>query len=111
MALLYGKGDLVETLNIALLADWDADNNATTSAGLFGIILGFEELPYTFQSASQVYQNEDVTEDLPQYETIPEIASRTTRIAEEMIHACGGWVEDGNYLIPMGDYSSEGSGL
>ena len=40
MALLYGKGDLMQTVTIAAVAGRDADNHATTSAGLLGLILG-----------------------------------------------------------------------
>ncbi len=45
MALLYGDGDLKRTIDVAGLAGWDADNNMTTSAGLIGILIGFDDLP------------------------------------------------------------------
>ncbi|NJN84044.1 MAG: ADP-ribosylglycohydrolase family protein, partial [Caldilineaceae bacterium] len=32
MALLYGEGDLLQTMTLAGLAGWDADNNMTTAA-------------------------------------------------------------------------------
>jgi hypothetical protein len=109
MALLYGQGDLQETLNIAGLAGWDADNNMTTAAGLLGIIHGFAGLPDPIRVASDVYFNEDVTGDpvpssahhMPTYQTVPDIAARTQALAEQAIVEAGGRVDSGRYLIPM----------
>ena len=77
MALIYGQGDLRATIDIAGLAGWDADNNMTTAAGLIGIIVGFDELPEPFASATDVYFNEDLNGDLPQFDSVANIASRT----------------------------------
>jgi ADP-ribosylglycohydrolase len=100
MALLYGDGGILETLTIAALAGWDADNNATTSAGLLGIVYGFRDLPEPIRTATDVYFNEDVTGDMPRYETVPEIAARTEALAEAVIRQAGGWVKDGVYYVP-----------
>jgi ADP-ribosylglycohydrolase len=100
MALRYGRGDFMETMTIAALAGWDADNNMTTSAGLLGLILGFDGLPESVQTASQIYYNEDVTGSLPRRETVPQIARRTLALAEQVIIQAGGRVENGRYLIP-----------
>ena len=101
MALLYGEGDLLQTMTIAALAGWDADNNVTTSAGLLGIIHGYQGLPELFRSASEIYFNEDVSGNLPQYQTVPEIARRTQALAERVILQAGGRVEAGVYMIPL----------
>jgi ADP-ribosylglycohydrolase len=101
MALLYGEGDLIKTLTIASLAGWDADNNATTASGLLGLIYGYEALPESFRSASNLYYNEDVTGDLPEFQTVSEIAVRTQALAEKVILQAGGEVRDGQYLIPV----------
>jgi hypothetical protein len=100
MALLYGKGDLIQTLTIASLAGWDADNNATTSAGLLGLIHGFRNLPEEIRTASDIYFNEDVTGDMPRTQTVPEIAARTQALAEAALRQAGGWVRDSAYYIP-----------
>ena len=39
-ALLYGGGDLAQTLRIAFNFGWDADNNAATAATVVGVIKG-----------------------------------------------------------------------
>jgi hypothetical protein len=101
MALLYGQGDLMQTMTIAGLAGWDADNNMTTSAGLLGVILGYEGLPEEIRTASEIYYNEDVTGDLPKYQTVPEIAGRTQALAEAVIRQTGGKTEGEIYAIPI----------
>lgn len=102
MALLYGRGDILETLTIACLAGWDADNNATTAAGLLGIGHGYRNLPEPLRTATDLYYNEDVTGDLTQYQTVPEIAARTQALAEAAILQAGGRLEKGVYFIPAG---------
>ena len=100
MALLYGDGDLMQTLTIALLAGWDADNNATTSAGLLGVMHGYQNLPDPIRTATDLYFNEDVTGGLPRYQTVPEIAARTQALAEAVVRQTGGRVEKGIYFVP-----------
>ena len=83
MALLYGNGDLLDTMTIAGLAGWDADNNMTTAAGLLGIISGYDNLPDPIRTASDVYFNEDVTGDLPKYDSVKNIAKRTAQLGRQ----------------------------
>jgi ADP-ribosylglycohydrolase len=99
MALLYGDGDFLDTLALACLAGWDADNNATTSAGLLGLVLGYDGLPPAVRNASNVYYNEDVTGDMPRFQTIEQIAARTQALAEAAVRHAGGTVTDGEYRI------------
>lgn len=40
VSLLYGEGDLKETIKIGALAGWDSDNPTATWGGLFGFMLG-----------------------------------------------------------------------
>jgi hypothetical protein len=103
MALLYGDGDMIRTITIATLAGWDADNNATTSAGLLGVVLGYGNLPNPIRTASDLYFNEDVTGNLPRYETVTGIAMRTQTLGEAVIRQAGGWVDEKRdvYVIPV----------
>ncbi len=80
MALLYGDGDLDQTVTIAGLAGWDADNNMTTSAGLIGLITGFDDLPEPWASSTDIYFNEDLSGDLPQFDSVRNIAERTVAL-------------------------------
>ncbi len=101
MALLYGDGDLLKTVEIAALAGWDADNNMATAAGLLGLVHGFSALPAVVRGSTDLYFNEDVTGDLPRYETVREIASRTQRLAARMIRRAGGTTTGNLYHIPL----------
>ncbi len=89
MALLYGDGDLITTIDIAGLAGWDADNNMTTTAGLLGVIIGFEALPEPFASSTDVYRNVDLSGDLPEVDSVAAIAERTSRLGEEVLVSLG----------------------
>jgi hypothetical protein len=40
VSLFYGKGDIVETIKIGVLAGWDADNPTATWGGLLGFMIG-----------------------------------------------------------------------
>lgn len=83
MALLYGDGDLRATLDLAGLAGWDNDNNMTTAAHILGVITGFDDLPEPFASATDVYFNQDLVGDLPQFDSVSNIATRTAALGEE----------------------------
>ncbi len=99
MALLYGESDMLKTVEIAALAGWDADNNMTTAAGLLGLLHGYTGLPEDIRASSDVYFNEDVTGDLPRYDSVTEIALRTQRLAERMILRSGGSTDRNLYRI------------
>jgi len=40
ISLLYGEGDIKETIKIAVLSGWDSDNPAATWGGLLGFMIG-----------------------------------------------------------------------
>jgi len=40
ISLLYGEGDIKETIKIAVLSGWDSDNPAATWGGLLGFMMG-----------------------------------------------------------------------
>ena len=43
-ALLFGGGDLAETLRIAFNFGWDADNSAATAGTIVGVVKGYRWL-------------------------------------------------------------------
>ena len=100
MALLYGESDILRTIEIAALAGWDADNTMATAAGLLGVIHGYSGLPDAIANSTDTYFNEDVTGDLPRYDTVTAFAVRTQRLAEAMISSVGGTTQQGLYRIP-----------
>ena len=48
ISLLYGEGDLKETIKIGVLAGWDSDNPTATWSGLLGFMMGKKEVEKTF---------------------------------------------------------------
>ncbi|WP_242083593.1 ADP-ribosylglycohydrolase family protein [Aestuariivivens sediminis] len=48
ISLLYGEGDLKETIKIGSLAGWDSDNPTATWGGLLGFLLGKEGIEEAF---------------------------------------------------------------
>lgn len=100
MALLYGESDTLRTMEVAALAGWDADNTMATAVGLLGLIHGYNALPEAIKESTDVYFNEDITGDLPRYDTVTEFARRTQNLAEEMISSAGGVAQGGLYRIP-----------
>lgn len=101
MALLYGEGDLNRTIEIAALAGWDADNTMATAAGLLGLIHGYTALPEEIANSTDIYFNEDITGDLPRYDTVTEFARRTQILAEMIITSVGGSSSQKVYRIPV----------
>ncbi|MEL7156574.1 MAG: ADP-ribosylglycohydrolase family protein, partial [Actinomycetota bacterium] len=103
MALIYGGGELETTIHIAALAGWDADNNMATAAGLLGVIAGFERLPASFRSSSDVYVNEDLTGGLPEVDSVSNIADRTVRLGGSVLASAGVRRTDAGHHVPVGD--------
>ncbi len=48
VSLLYGEGNIVETIKIGALAGWDSDNPTATWGGLLGFMLGKEGVERAF---------------------------------------------------------------
>ncbi len=48
ISLLYGRGDIVETIKIGTLAGWDSDNPTATWGGLLGFMLGKDGVERAF---------------------------------------------------------------
>ena len=49
ISLLYGEGDIKETIKIAVLSGWDSDNPAATWGGLLGFMIGKKEIIEVFE--------------------------------------------------------------
>ena len=88
-ALLYGRGDLVETLRIAFNFGWDADNNAATSGTIVGVIKGWRWMEKQGWQIAGRYRNTS-RPGMPKDETISRFAARLADVAEQVILAQGG---------------------
>jgi hypothetical protein len=113
LAILYGRGDFKDTVQIAVLAGWDCDCNPATAGGLIGIIDGYSHLPNDLTDSNicgDVYENvyrpylPNPGQYIPQYDTISNIASRLTNLAEQNILNNGGYISGSGtaktYYIP-----------
>lgn len=106
IALIYGKGDFIKTVGIAVSAGYDCDNQAATIGGLLGAIHGGSQIPehLTKNVASRnqwqfpfndTYINYS-RDGLPSYNKISDIVSRILAQTEKAILANGGEVKQVN---------------
>jgi ADP-ribosylglycohydrolase len=93
MAILYGEGDFMKTVGIAVSAGYDCDNQAATCAGLIGVLQGTKCLPpemvAEFNNQYVCFTRDDVHIATP----LSEIEERIAAIAKRAILDNGGRVE------------------
>lgn len=114
MAVLYGEGDFLKTVGIAVSAGYDCDNQAATCGGLMGAMLGPQAIPAALtqdclprgrwnKPFNDTYINYS-RDGLPSHTRISDLAERIANIAETAILREGGrkLVKDGQivYVIP-----------
>lgn len=103
-ALLYGKGDFVETLRYAFNFGWDADNNAATGGAIVGVIKGKRWMDAQGWDIKDEYRN-TTRDGMPNDETITRFTDRVIAVAGLSLKANGGGRSemDGKavYRIPL----------
>jgi hypothetical protein len=93
MAILYGEGDFMKTVGIAVSAGYDCDNQAATCAGLIGVLQGSKCIP---DDLVEEFNNQYVCftrDNLPVVTPISNIVERIAKIAKTAIMENGGRVE------------------
>lgn len=88
-ALLYGEGDLVNTLIHAFNFGWDADNNAATAATIVGVIKGHRWMRRQGWEIKDSYRN-TTRPSMPEDETITGFGDRLIEVAGRVIIENGG---------------------
>jgi hypothetical protein len=88
-ALLYGRGDLAETLKTAFSFGWDADNTAATAGAIVGVLRGYRRLMAQGWQIVDRYRN-TTREGMPMDETISSYADRLIELSEKVIRQGGG---------------------
>ena len=91
-ALLYGKGDFVETLRLAFNFGWDADNIAAMAGTIVGVIWGEDWIRSQGWPIKDEYRNTR-RPNLPTGLTISDFIDLHVRLAAEVIQYSGGSVE------------------
>jgi hypothetical protein len=85
-ALLYGRGDFVQTLITAFNFGWDADNSAATAGTIVGVTKGYRWMLAQGWPIVDRYRN-TTRQDMPTDETITSFADRLIDLAERVILA------------------------
>jgi len=88
-ALLYGQGDLVNTLIHAFNFGWDADNNAATAATIVGVTRGRHWMRQQGWEIKDSYHN-TTRPSMPEDETITGFGDRIIEVAGRVIIENGG---------------------
>lgn len=106
LALLYGEGDFMKTVGIAISAGYDCDNQAATCAGIIGLMKGPSVIPDRLTKEmpngkpwDTPFNNRylNITRDgLPNVFTLDDLIDRTLRITEQAILEEGGRKEEKN---------------
>ncbi len=115
LAILYGEGDFMKTVGIAVSAGYDCDNQAATCGGLMGVMLGAKAIPRSLthdclpggRGWSKPFNDTYINysrDELRIHNRISDIVERIARIAETAILREGGRriEKDGQtvYVIP-----------
>jgi len=88
-AVLYGKGDFVETVRHAFNFGFDADNNAATAGAIVGVIKGRKWMMDQGWNIKDVFRNTS-RDDMPMDETITSFGDRLIALAERVVAEHGG---------------------
>jgi hypothetical protein len=88
-ALLYGAGDVAETLRMAFNFGWDADCNAATAGTIVGVMKGYRWMLQQGWVVVDRYKN-TTRDHMPMNETITSFADRVIDLAEKVILGQGG---------------------
>jgi len=88
VSLFYGEGDFKETVKIAVLAGWDADNPAATWGGLLGFMQGRKSLEQAFEmKLSNQFNIHRTRQNFPQagLDTFEEMARKGVSIVDRVV--------------------------
>lgn len=88
VCLLYGQGDLKETIRIGTLTGWDSDNPTATMGGLIGLMLGADAVRDVFpnEPLSDRYWIARTRDDMPDYlPDDPDAEDRFSLLAQRML--------------------------
>jgi hypothetical protein len=104
IALLYGEGDFLRTIQIGTLSGWDSDNGTATMGGLLGLMLGYDGLKSQIENAlgptalSDRYDIERSRNNLPDWtpddpgahDTFALMAARMMPLVRQVVNTEGG---------------------
>jgi len=95
MGLLYGNGDMDQTIIISTRGGWDSDCNPSNAAGVLGTAMGYAKLPDRFKEKLDMTQKFSFTAyDIPGLKAVSEKLMRQVLVQQ------GGRVEGDVFVIP-----------
>lgn len=107
ISLLYGEGDLKETIKIGALAGWDSDNPTATWGGLLGFMLGKKVIEKTFgKELSTSFNIHRTRKGFPNQgiDNFENMALKGQIIVDRVVQEkMGGKIENNFWLIPKNE--------
>lgn len=97
MGLLYGNGDMANTLEIATRCGQDSDCNPSTAAGILGCMKGLSAIDVQWTSGLDKVRADKFTNADYSFDTL---IPACQRIVEQVITKAGGTIEAESYVIP-----------
>jgi len=95
MGLLYGKGNIEDTIKISMQCGQDSDCNPSSAAGILFTTIGYAKLPEKYKSADQTKKFSYTAYNLPELFNVCE------KLTEKSISANGGIVQKDTFSIPI----------
>jgi hypothetical protein len=98
LGLLYGKGDLPQTMEIATRCGQDADCNPSSAVGVLGAIMGYRRLPEQYKTAIEKLADRKFSfTDYSFNDIVKSTEARTLAV----IRQAGGTVTEREVTIPV----------
>lgn len=119
IALLYGEGDFLRTIQIGTLSGWDSDNGTATMGGLLGLMLGRDALITQIESTlglapgslvlSDRYDIERTRDNLPDrtpgddgaLDSFASMAERMMPLVRATVNESGGYADERSPVIVL----------
>lgn len=104
VSLLYGEGDLKETIKIGALCGWDSDNPTATWGGLIGFMIGKkgveEAFNMTFANQFNIHRTRKGFENNG-IDTFENMAEKGVKIVDRVVREkMKGTITDDHWIIP-----------
>lgn len=107
MGLLYGGGDFLRSMNIAMRCGLDSDCNPSNVAGILGTVLGMKGIPEKWAILRDLpIENKSIKDIYPKSIDWDNILDATVEVGKWNILQHGGYIENGIIFIPYQTPSS-----
>lgn len=98
MGLLYGEGDFFKTMDISTRCGDDSDCNPASSAGILGVMYGYDAIPDVWKKGAEKIADMDFPYTKT---TLNSLCEKNVALVKEALEKNGGKYADGIYSIPV----------